>query len=221
MENIRVLLADDHPLARKGVAALLKTRKGFVVVGEAEDGAEAVQKTGELSPDVVVLDAMMPNMSGLEATKIIREKYPDVRVLILTGYENEEHLYQIIEAGAAGYVLKTAGVEELANAISSVAKGGKLFSSGVSQLMVEGYLRRAKEGQQQKNQEEEPLTKREKEILKFVAEGWTNQMISDKLFISPRTVDTHRTNLMRKLNLHDVASLVRYAMDHGIVESKK
>lgn len=219
--QIRVLLADDHPLARKGIAALLKTRKNIVVVGEAADGEEAVEKTQELMPDVVILDAIMPNVSGLDATKIIRDKFPNIRILILTGYENEEHLFQIIKAGAGGYILKTAGVEELSQAVEAVAEGKKFFSVGLSQLMVEGYMRRAQTEGEPRPYDEVPLTKREKEILKLVAEGMTNQEISEKLFISPRTVDSHRTNIMKKVNIHDIALLVRYAVDHGIIEGKK
>lgn len=218
--KIRVLLADDHPLARKGVLAMLRTSNDFAIVGEAENGKEAVEKAEKYTPDVVILDAIMPEMSGLEATKLIRKKLPGTQVLILTGYEDEQHLYQIIQAGASGYVLKTSRKEEIFAAIHAVAKGERYFSSAVSQLMLEGYLRRAEGKKKASAKGSIPLTKREIEILKLVAEGLSNQEISDKLFISPRTVDTHRTNLMRKLDIHDVASLVRYAIEHGLVETK-
>lgn len=219
-ERIRVLIADDHFVTRKGIASLLRSRDDVDVVAEVEDGREAVEQVRTLQPHVVILDLMMPNMSGIEATQIIHKEFPGVGILILTGYENEQQLYRIIEAGASGYVLKTAGIEELSAAIDAVAQGKRYFSSSLHGMMVNGYLRRAE--QAHKRQEvSATLTKREQEILKLVAEGYTNQMISERLFISPRTVDTHRTNLMKKLNIHDVVSLVRYAAEHGIVEIQK
>lgn len=220
-KQIRVILADDHPLARKGVAALLKASGKVEILGEAENGKEAVEKCRELSPDVAILDAMMPEMSGLEATKAIKEEMPGIRILILTGYEDEAYLYQIMQAGATGYVLKTADGEELDEAIQIVAGGEQYFSAAISKLMVKGYVRRAQKPGDKSGKGLSDLTKREREVLKLIAEGLTNQQISDKLFISPRTVDTHRTNLIRKLDIHDLALLVRFAIEHGLVDSKE
>jgi two-component system, NarL family, response regulator NreC len=216
MDKIRVLLADDHTLIRSGIATLLQSNKDFQVVGEAEDGEEAVRKTGELKPTVVVLDLSMPKLSGIEATKQIRKKYPDVNVLVLTMHENEEYVYQILKSGAAGYVLKSAGKDELIAAIRAAARGDKFFSPRISQIMAEGYVRRVEQAATEMEQGDIPLTRREREVLALVVDGLTNQQIADQLFISPRTVDTHRTNIMQKLNIHDLANLVRYAIEHGI-----
>lgn len=216
MDKIRILLADDHPLIRSGIATLLQSYKDFEIVGEAQDGEEAVEKTKDLEPDVLVIDLSMPKLSGIEATKIITKRYPEVRVLVLTMHENEEYVYQILKSGAGGYVLKSAGKEELSAAIRAVAKGERFFSPRVSEIMAESYVRRMEGGEASSKAGDIPLTRREKEILGLVAKGLTNQQIADHLCISPRTVDTHRTNIMQKLNIHDVANLVRYAIEHGI-----
>jgi two-component system response regulator NreC len=216
MDKIRILLADDHPLIRSGISTLLQSYKDFEIVGEAQDGEEAVEKTKVLKPDVLIIDLSMPKLSGIEATGIITKKHPDVKVLVLTMHENEEYVYQILKSGAGGYVLKSAGKEELSAAIRAVAKGEKFFSPRVSEIMAQSYVRRKEGGETSSKGEMIPLTRREKEILRLVVKGFTNQQIADQLCISPRTVDTHRTNLMQKLNIHDVANLVRYAIEHGM-----
>lgn len=216
MDKIRVLLADDHPLIRSGIATLLQSSKDIQIVGEASDGDEAIQKTGELLPDVVVIDLSMPRLSGIEATKILRRRYPDTHVLVLTMHENEEYVFQILKSGASGYVLKSAGKEELSAAIRAASKGEKFFSPRISQLMAEGYMRRVGHENGGEQKQDVLLTRREREILSLVVRGLTNQQIADQLYISPRTVDTHRTNIMQKLDIHEVANLVRYAMEHGI-----
>lgn len=217
MSKIKILIADDHALVRTGIATLLQSYPEFVVVGEATDGNEAVEMTGKVQPDVVLVDLAMPKMNGIEATRQIRERYPNTKVLVLTMHENDEYIYQILKSGAGGYVLKDSSREELSSAIRAVARGEKFFSSRVSEIMVESFVKRREQLPVELSSADIPLTKREKEILSLVAEGLTNQQIADKLFISPRTVDTHRTNIMQKLDLHDVASLVRYAMKHGLV----
>jgi two-component system response regulator NreC len=216
MDKIRVLLADDHTLIRSGIATLLQSSKDIQIVGEASDGDEAIRKTGELLPDVVVIDLSMPKLSGIEATKILKRKYPATQVLVLTMHENEEYVFQILKAGASGYVLKSAGKDELSAAIRAASKGEKFFSPRISQLMAEGYVRRVDQEAGGAQQGDVPLTRREREILALVVRGLTNQQIAEQLYISPRTVDTHRTNIMQKLDIHDVANLVRYAMEHGI-----
>ncbi|HXG39041.1 MAG TPA: response regulator transcription factor [Bacteroidota bacterium] len=221
MSKIKILIADDHALIRTGIATLLQSYPEFVVVGEATDGAEAVEMTGKVQPDVVLIDLAMPKMNGIEATRQIRERFPKTRVLVLTMHENDEYIYQILKSGAGGYVLKDASREELCNAIRAVARGEKFFSPRVSEIMVESFVKRREQPPVELSSADIPLTKREKEILSLVVEGLTNQQIADKLFISPRTVDTHRTNIMQKLDLHDVASLVRYAIKHGLVRPQQ
>jgi two-component system response regulator NreC len=213
MNRIRILLADDHPLVRSGLIKLLEPFKEFVIVGEASDGEEAVAMTKKLEPDVVVIDLSMPKLNGVEATKIILKNNPSSKVLVLTMHDNEEYVYQILKSGAGGYILKNSGREELAAAIQAVAKGERFFSPRVSEIMVEAYLKRADTREEHIiDNKEIPLTKREREILFYIADGLNNNQIAEKLYISPRTVDTHRTNIMQKLNIHDAANLVRYAI---------
>ena len=213
MDKTRILLADDHPMVRSGLIKLLESFKEFVVVGEASDGEEAVALTKKLEPDVVIIDLSMPKLSGIEATKLIRKNHPATKVLVLTMYDNEEYVYQIFKCGAGGYMLKNTGREDLAAAIRAVAKGEHFFSPQVSEIMINAYLRKttAHEGSSA-DQEDIPLTNREKEILFYIADGLNNSQIAEKLFISVRTVDTHRTNIMHKLDIHDAANLVRYAL---------
>jgi two-component system response regulator NreC len=213
MEKIRILLADDHPLVRSGLIKLLEPYKEFMIVGEAGDGEEAVAMTKKLEPDVVVIDLSMPKLSGIEATKIIRKNSPSVKVLVLTMHDNEEYVYQILKSGAGGYMLKNSGKDDLAAAIRAVAHGERFFSPRVSEIMMEAYLRKADARKElPMNDGDVPLTKREKEILSYIADGLNNAQIAEKLFISARTVDTHRTNIMQKLDIHDAANLVRYAL---------
>jgi two-component system, NarL family, response regulator NreC len=213
MNKIRILLADDHPMIRSGLMKLLESYKEFVIVGEAGDGEEAVKLTKKLEPDVVIVDISMPKLSGIEATKLIRKNNPASKVLVLTMHDNEEYVYQIFKCGAGGYMLKNTGKEELAAAIHAVADGGHFFSPRVSEIMIQAYLRKAKERDSSlENSDDVPLTNREQEILSCIAEGLNNVQIAEKLFISARTVDTHRTNIMQKLDIHDAANLVRYAI---------
>jgi len=213
MNKIRILLADDHPLVRSGLIKLLEPFKEFIIIGEASDGEEAVAMTKKLEPDVLVIDLSMPKLSGIEATKIIRKNFPAVKVLVLTMYDNEEYVYQILKSGAGGYLLKSSGRDELAAAIHAVARGDRFFSARVSEIMTEAYLRKSeiRDGISLNN-DDLPLTKREKEVLQFIAGGFNNSQIAEKLFISARTVETHRTNIMQKLNIHDAANLVRFAL---------
>jgi two-component system response regulator NreC len=213
MPAIKIFLADDHELIRTGIRNLLGSNKDFQIVGESGDGEETIRKVREIKPDVVVIDISMPGMSGIEVTRHLREKFPAVKVLVLTMHENVEYVYQIYKSGAGGYLLKNAGKDEITSAIYAVARGEKFFSPRISELMISGYMKQAERRDSQ--EPDSSLTKREEEILRLIAKGMNNQQISGQLFISPRTVDTHRTNIMQKLDIHDAANLVRYALEHG------
>ena len=212
---IRVLLADDHTLFREGVRALFGTEADLEVVGEASDGKEAVQMAAELRPDVVVMDLMMPVMNGIEATRLIRAAQPETRILVLSMYDDEEYVQQLLAAGASGCMLKRATGDELVKAVREVVSGGMPLDPAVAARLVKDYVRLVQ------GQEEAAaagaLTPRELEVLKLVAEGHTTQDIADRLGLSRKTVDAHRTNLMRKLGLHDVTEVVKYALRHGII----
>ena len=219
MKKIHLLIVDDHPLARFGIRNQLKDVEDFAVVGEADDGDAALQKVKELHPDVLILDLFIPIMSGFEVTKTVRNTYPETHVLILTAYEQEEYVQQALEFGAEGYLLKSAEKEELIAAIRSVVQGDKAFSRRVKEIIVKGFLN----NRDHAKTSESPsslLTARELEILELVSQGLTNQQIAQKLFISSRTIDTHRTNIMHKIGVHDVAHLVRYAVEHGLIKDK-
>ncbi len=218
MKRIRILLADDHALIRTGIRNLLSGNKDFEIVGEAADGEEALTLTGKLSPEVLIIDISMPKLSGLEATKQIKEQFPGTGILVLTMHENPEYIYQIFKSGASGYLLKNSGKDELVEAIYAVSKGKKYFGPHVSELMISEYMKKADAREERTG--DTPLTKREREILELIGQGKNNQQIADVLFISPRTVDTHRTNIMQKLNIHDAANLVRYALEHGFGSKK-
>jgi DNA-binding NarL/FixJ family response regulator len=213
MKKLRILVVDDHPLARFGVINQLESVSNCHVVGEAEDGAAALKKIRELHPDVVILDLFLPGKSGFDVAQFAAKKFPSTKILVLTGYENEEYILEMTKANVAGYILKTGERQELEAALKAVAKGEKYFSQRVSRIIVENSMKRPSRNA---SPGEASLTEREREILVLVAQGLTNQQIGDQLYISPRTVDTHRTNIMRKLDLHDVAHLVRYAMERGI-----
>lgn len=213
MSKIRILLADDHELIRTGIRNLIGSNKDFEIVGESADGEDALRKTRELAPDVVIIDISMPKLSGIEAARRIRSDSPAARILVLTMHENAEYVYQILKSGASGYILKNAGKDEITAAIYAVMKGGKFFSPRISELMISEYVRQAERRDDQS--QGATLTSREQEVLKLIARGLNNHQIADKLFISPRTVDTHRTNIMQKLNIHDAANLVKYALENG------
>lgn len=220
MKKIRILVVDDHPLARFGIKNQLKDVEDLIIVGEAEDGEQAMQKVKELHPDVVILDLFIPVLSGFEVVKLVRKDFPDVHVMILTAYEQEEYLHQALEFGAEGYLLKSAEKEELIAGVRTVSRGDRAFSPRIKEFIVKGYLTN-RDFNRSNQLSPSSLTTREKEILDLVSQGLTNQQIAEKLFISSRTIDTHRTNIMHKLGVHDVAHLVRYAIEHGLVDNKK
>jgi len=212
---IRVLLADDHTLFREGLRALFASEGDIDVVGEASDGEEAVRQAIDLRPDVVVMDILMPGLNGIDATRRIHEALPDVRVLVLSMYDDEEHIRRLLAAGASGCMLKRATSDQLVRSLREVVAGGMVLDPSVAAKLVKDYVRRV-----QIQEEPTPsgdLTPRELEVLRLVAEGHSNQAIAERLGVSRKTVDVHRTNLMRKLDLHDVTEIVKYALRHGII----
>jgi two-component system response regulator NreC len=214
--KIRVLLADDHTILRAGVRMMLNAQPDIEVVGEASDGRQAITEAQRLLPDVILMDITMPDLNGIEATRQVKRLLPEIKVLVLTMHENEEYLFQVLRAGASGYMLKEAADTELISAIRIITNGSFYLSSSAQSMMVGDYLQRVRSGEERDSYSE--LTEREREILKHVAEGYTNNQIAERLFISPKTVDTHRTHIMDKLNLHSRAELVKYAMRRGLLE---
>ncbi len=217
MTNIRVLVADDHAILRTGLTHLLSEKDGIEVIGEAENGREAVQMVQELNPDIVVMDISMPVMNGMDATKEIRKRNQTVKILMLTVHDNEEYLSQAFQAGAAGYVIKKAADSDLVNAIHMVAGGDYVLHPSVTKILVENYLEKLNSVHDAASGHH-PLTEREREILKLVAEGYTNREIASNLYISIKTVDTHKAHIMDKLNMHKRAELVRYAIGKGMLQ---
>ena len=215
MDKIRVLLAEDHTIVRQGLRSILDGREGVQVVGEAEDGREAVEKAQQLQPDIVLMDLSMPLLSGLEATRQIKSLCPQIEVLVLTMHADEEYVFQILQAGASGYLLKQSAVGELVAAIQAVHEGDSYLSPAISRKVVDGYVRQAREQSQVDPYEQ--LSDREREVLHLIAEGYSTQEIADLLFISPKTVRGHRSSLTEKLDLHSNAELTRYAIRKGIV----
>lgn len=224
MKKTRIIIADDHSVVRSGLRLLLQSSPDFTVVAEAEDGEEAVALVDRHKPDVVVMDISMPKLNGIEATGIMKQSNPELKIIILTVHEDEEYVYQMLRAGANGYVLKSAGKKEIFAAIESALSGERFFSPGISKLIIEGFIKRDKEQLQAQEQlqmhSKQQLTKREIEVLQYIAQGFTNRKIAEALFLSIRTINTHRTNLMQKLDIHDTARLVRYAIETGLVKLK-
>ncbi len=214
MAKIHVLVADDHTIVREGVSLLLQSEPDIEVVGEARNGREAVDKALQLRPDVVLMDMAMPELNGLEATKQIKGARSEAHVLVLTVHESDEYFFQALQAGASGYVLKGATSAELVAAVRAVYSGGIYLHPAVAEKLVAEYLKR---DSSQTNQHDS-LTPREKEVLILIAEGATNQKIASKLVLSASTVQTHRANIMEKLNLHNRAELIKYAIRQGLIQ---
>ena len=210
---IKVLLCDDHTLFREGIKAILKDEHSIEIVGEAEDGRQAVAKALELHPDVVLMDIAMPDLSGFDATRRILHANPKAKVIVLTMYEEEEVINRCLAAGAAGYVLKDAPRTHLIHAIDVVNKGGQYMSSRALKKVVKQYVKGAKNPAAGY----ERLSDREREVLKLLADGLALKEIAVKLVLSVKTVDAHKTNLMRKLDLHDRSQLIKYAIQRKLI----
>jgi len=215
MDQIRILLSDDHNILRDGMRLLLERQPGFVVVGEASDGRETLDLVQNHLPDVVVMDIAMPNMNGIEATRRITEKHPRMGVVILSMHYDESYVIRSLKAGARAYLLKDAVKSELIGAIHAVAEGRSFFSPKISRILQEDYVQAL--GRKGADDSYELLTDREREILQLVAEGKTNKEIANTLGLSLYTVDTHRTHILQKLNLHSVPEVILYAVRKGII----
>jgi DNA-binding NarL/FixJ family response regulator len=220
MTSIRILLADDHVLIRRGMRAWLQSMPQVEVVGEASDGREALHLIAKVQPDVVLMDIGMPSLNGLEVTLQVTKEFPQVRVLILSMHANEEYVVQALRAGASGYMLKDAEPEELEVALKAVSRGKTYLSPTVSQGVIGDYLRRIGASTKDTPQGVDVpslLTARQREVLQLIAEGQTTKQIAALLYISEKTVESHRLRLMRQLDIHDIAGLVRYAIRTGLV----
>jgi len=216
MQNkLRIVLADDHTILREGLRALLSADPYFEIVGEAGNGREAVRCVEKLGPDLLLMDLSMPRMSGMDAISEIKKRYPETKIIALTVHKTEEYLLSTLQAGVDGYVLKDATHDELVMAIHSVMAGKPYLSPGISDKVIEGYL----EGKENSLSVSswQRLSQREREVLKLIAEGYKNKEIAEDLCISLKTVEKHRANLMKKLDLHNAAGLTVYAVERGLV----
>lgn len=215
MNSIRILIADDHGIVRKGLRLQLEQHPQFKVVGEASDGRDAVRLADELKPDVVVMDIAMPNLNGIQATAQITKHRPQTRVIMLSMHSDESYLTRSLAAGAKGYLLKDSAEVDLQRAVEAVSQGKSFFSPAIANTLLEDYMRQL----QQKGLEDsyELLTDREKEVLQMLAEGKSNKDVAQELSLSPYTVETHRTRIMQKLNLHNATDIVLYAVRKKII----
>lgn len=212
---IRILLADDHQMIREGIKALLRKNCEILICGEAETGQEALDLLADQPADLVLMDINMPEMNGIETTKAIQKAHPNTKVLALTMHEDDSHIISMLEAGASGYLLKTADLKTLEEAIEQVHAGETFFPPEVAQAVLQRHV---KQKQTSNNWGNLALTKREKEVLQLIAGGLTNPEIAEKLFISKRTVDAHRRNLLEKLEAKNTAGLIMYAVKQGLVD---
>ena len=213
--SIRLLLVDDHAVVRSGLHMLLSSEADVEIVGEASNAAEALSQAGSLTPDVILMDIGLPDMSGIEATRMIKARYPMISIVALTIHEDEEYFFNMLDAGASGYVPKRAAPEELLTAIRAAANNEVYLYPSMAKLLVRDYLSTDHPAES----EQGVLTDREQEVLTHLAEGASNDEIAEALVISPKTVARHRENIMRKLNLHSRVELVRYAIRKGIIKA--
>lgn len=217
---LRILIADDHEVARSGIRALLESHAGWEVCGEAKDGREAIEFATTLKPDVILLDIGMPNLNGLEAARQILATSPDVAILILTMHDSDQMVREVLRAGARGFLLKSDAGRDLIAAVEALQLQRTFFTTKVSQMVLDGYLHG--DGSESEQESEvvatDALTMREREVIQLLADGKTSKEVAVALNLSVKTAETHRTNLMRKLDLHSVADLTRYAVRNGIVQ---
>jgi len=216
VKKIRVLLAEDHTIVRQGISALLRSEPDIEVAGEAADGLEALELAKKLIPDVVLMDIAMRNLNGLEATRKIKKLFPHTKVLILTMYDNEEWIFQILKVGASGYLIKDSAMTELTAAIRAVYQGDSYLSPSISKKVIDEYIRKAEMGE--KSGLEDVLSGREREILQLIAEGHSVPQIASLLCISKKTVEAHKNHIMEKLNIRDKVGLIKYAIRTGLTK---
>ncbi len=213
---LTIVMADDHPVVRKGLRALLEAEPDYQVVGEADDGLAALALVERLKPAILIVDVMMPGLGGLEVTRQITQRLPDTRVIVLSMYSNEPYVLEALRNGAAAYVLKTTSTSTLVEAVREVSAGRRYLSPPLTERAIQVYVQRAHQAQHPMDRYD-LLTSREREVLALAAEGHNNAEIGERLYISPRTAETHRTNLMRKLDLTTQAELLRYALQRGLI----
>lgn len=216
MNKIRVLIAEDHTIVRQGLSALLRSEPDIEVAGEASDGLEAVEMAKKQMPNIVLMDVAMRNLNGLDATRKIKKLFPQMKVLVLTMYDNEECIFQILKAGASGYLIKDSAMTDLVSAIRAVHQGDSYLSPSISKKVIEEYIRRAEIGEKQGV--DNLLSDREREILQLIAEGHSLPQIASSLCISKKTVEAHKTHIMEKLNIHDKVGLIKYAIRMGLTK---
>lgn len=210
--KIRVFLADDHRILRDGLRLLLETQGDFVVAGEAENGRLAAQQIVELRPDLALMDISMPELNGIEATRLVKEKLPDMRIIVLSVHSDSEHIFRAFHAGASGYMLKESAGSELIEAIQTVLAGGRYISPKIAHVVLEDYIRH-----RETHSPLEQLTQREREVLQLTVEGNPSVEIASRLGLSPKTVETYRSRIMEKLDVRDITELVRFAVKHGMI----
>ena len=215
-KKLRILVADDHELVRRGIRGLLRIRSGWTVVGEAVNGREAVEKANKLKPHVAIVDISMPDLDGLQATRQIRETSPTTEVVVLTMHESDQMVRRVLDAGALAYVLKSDLAGHLVKAVKAVSSGKLFLTPRVSDIVLKGFLKNGSRVHDRDNSQEQP-TPREIEIIRLLARGKANKEIAAELGIAIRTVETHRANIMLKLGIHSLAELIHYAIRHGIV----
>jgi DNA-binding NarL/FixJ family response regulator len=211
----RILLADDHALVRRGLRLILDAEPDLMVVAEAANGAEAVASASEAEVDLAILDIAMPRMTGIQAAREISRRAPGIRILMLSMYDNEQYLFESLKAGASGYVLKSVADRDLVEAVRAAMRGEPFLYAGAERALVRDYVQRARAGEELS---EDPLTPREQQIVKLIAESNTNRQIAELLTISEKTVETHRANILDKLGMRDRVELTRYAIRRGLVE---
>jgi len=217
MEKIKVILIDDHHIVREGIKILLMNIKDIEVVGEASNGDELFELLKTNEPDVLILDIMMPGLSGIEIARIVKDEYPEIKIIILSANTDNDSVFDSLKAGAHGYLPKNAKREELLEAVYMVASGNEFLSDSISQTVLRNFISRARTGDKQ-GKEEAELTKRELEIVELFAEGLSYKEIAERLFISARTVESHKNNIMEKLELRSIVDLVKYAIKHKIIQ---
>jgi len=217
MPRTKIILADDHQVVRLGLRTLLESESDFEVIGEAEDGTSALELVDQLLPDVLVLDLMMPHLNGIEVSRQVHKNHPKIHIVMLSMFDSEAYVVEALNSGAEAYVLKSSTTQDLVNAVRSVQSGQRYLSPTLSERAINAYIHHVKDAKSGELDTYETLTPREREVLHLAAQGHTNAEMAKKLSISVRTIESHRSNLMRKLGLRSQLDLARYAMDRGII----